>query len=237
MSKLDTTSAPISRRTIAKGAAWALPAVSIAAAAPSFAASPGQAGLTGFYAGTNYTFYNGSSATGTGCSPATEASTTPTSPTTNPGLYDYLTASVPTGTAVGSQVSVVFSLYSVTDTSNTGLDQRVTLIPGTYTMHVGFGVDYTATSTCLATNSLGVCTSLKVVWSVQGTGSTFSTVQYAPYRIGMLDGTTIPSGEQVSAGMVSTVFGGGPAPVTEAGLNTFNAGTYSGSTYQCSTSS
>ncbi|MDN5717714.1 MAG: hypothetical protein L0G89_10830 [Janibacter sp.] len=39
MSKDLTTSGP-SRRSIAKGAAWAVPAVSVAAAAPSLAASP-----------------------------------------------------------------------------------------------------------------------------------------------------------------------------------------------------
>ena len=42
MSKDITTSGP-SRRSIAKGAAWAVPAVSVAAAAPALAASPGDA--------------------------------------------------------------------------------------------------------------------------------------------------------------------------------------------------
>lgn len=32
---------PISRRTVAKGAAWATPAIALAGAAPAFAASPG----------------------------------------------------------------------------------------------------------------------------------------------------------------------------------------------------
>lgn len=39
---MSTPARPISRRTVAKGAAWSLPAVSIAAAAPSLAASTGE---------------------------------------------------------------------------------------------------------------------------------------------------------------------------------------------------
>lgn len=39
---MSTASRPMSRRSLAKGAAWAVPAVSIAAAAPSLAASTGE---------------------------------------------------------------------------------------------------------------------------------------------------------------------------------------------------
>lgn len=39
---MNETSSPISRRTLAKGAAWALPVLSVAAAAPALAASPAQ---------------------------------------------------------------------------------------------------------------------------------------------------------------------------------------------------
>ncbi len=41
------STSPISRRTVAKGIAWTAPAISVAAAAPALAASPGDSGEPG----------------------------------------------------------------------------------------------------------------------------------------------------------------------------------------------
>ena len=48
----DTTKLGVTRRTLAKGAAWSVPAVAVAAAAPAYAAAAAirAAGLPGFYA-------------------------------------------------------------------------------------------------------------------------------------------------------------------------------------------
>lgn len=47
MSDLEQAKAGISRRTLTKGAAWAVPAVLVAQATPAFAASPGKLQVTG----------------------------------------------------------------------------------------------------------------------------------------------------------------------------------------------
>lgn len=211
----------VSRRQVAKGAAWSIPALTVAAAAPAMAGSPtpgALTGITGFYSANPV---NGCNSSG----PLTGVQ--PTAGSTNPAPYVYVSTGVALGAQTGTSVGVTISLHNAYDAQGGTLANRVTFVPGTYTYE-----GLTATSTCNTTNAQGACTSINVVWDLSGVGTTANNPQNAPFRVGLLPGTTVPSGDEVATGFTAAVLGGGPAPVNSDNVVAWRAGSYTGS-YTC----
>lgn len=202
--RMDNTP-KISRRSVAVGAAWSVPAVAAASAAPSFAVSPpasgevylaltgsgteaGQfssAGLTQSCPSSSAVNPNGTFAAGHNCS--------------NPAPYYVLKTSVPTTAAGGPRCSANPTLITHVRLVEDGtggtvasldeIEQPIGFVTGQHSWTDSRGVTITATTTCTRESTAfpGTCVEADITWPMQCNtnvpGDSGDTAQNMPIRL------------------------------------------------------
>ncbi|MDO5682064.1 MAG: hypothetical protein Q4G46_04465 [Propionibacteriaceae bacterium] len=242
------TTRPISRRTLAAGAAWSVPAVAIASAAPAHAASPVPV-HGGALTGASTIGPSQGTVTGTSgpCSPLGIANISPNvcSGVESP-VWQFTTQvqtpNPPQAISCPQTASTKIDIENKNVANGQTLGTNVVgVVAQTLTFNYGAGsgtCSTSATVSCIGTQTGDICLDrILVTWALQCDGTcnteTFDyrpTQEHLPLQYSVVPGTQITG--QIQAGLQGVAWEGSPVGNIQWGP-TYGFGTYSGTQRCC----